>query len=209
MTEMPVALCLTEADIRAVLPLRELIEAMETALVEFSAGRVVQPVRTAFDMGEMAFFGSMPAYIKDDPPTLGSKLVTVVAANASKHLPTHQAAILLFDPECGSLIAILDGRLITEVRTAAVSALSVRLLARADAAVRTILASGVQARSHLETLSLVRTFREVRAWSPTPNHLREFASSASVEVRTADNAEQAVRGRGRYRVGDVVHNSRH
>jgi len=186
-------LWLTESDVRAVLSMGELIDAMEAALASLSAGHVVQPLRTAFEIGERCFFALMPAF--DRPRSiLGAKLVSVVPPNAARGLPTHQAAISLFDPDSGSLAAVMDGRYITEVRTAAASAVSVRHLARADASVLAILGSGVQARSHLEALSHVRTFTEVRAWSPTPAHLERFAAESGPRVRAASSAADALRG---------------
>ena len=99
---------------------------METALARFSAGDVVQPVRTVLTVGpQKAFFGVMPAYVAD-PPQLGAKLVTVFDGNLAKGLPSHLATIVLFDPDTGALIAVMDGRYITEARTAAVSAVSAR-----------------------------------------------------------------------------------
>ena len=184
-------LWLTEADVRAVLALPDLIPAMESALDAFSAGCIAQPVRTAIELRPRAFFALMPAYDRVRS-VLGAKLVSVIPENASRALPTHLAAISLFDPETGELLAVIDGRYITELRTAAVSAASVKLLARPDAEVLAILGSGVQARSHLEAFRLVRRFREVRAWSPTPEHLERFAAECGVHA--ARSAEDAVRG---------------
>src|SRR5215471_2013397 len=115
-------LLLTETDVRAVLPMPELIAAMESALESFSAGAVVQPVRTVLDIADHhAFFALMPAYLQS-APAMGAKLVTVYHSNLEKGLPSHLATIVLLDPETGGLAAILDGRYITEARTAAVSA---------------------------------------------------------------------------------------
>jgi ornithine cyclodeaminase/alanine dehydrogenase-like protein (mu-crystallin family) len=183
-------LWLSESDVRAVLPMRELIDAMESALIAFSAGRVVQPVRTVMEIGERSFFALMPA-LDSEGSLLGTKLVTVLPANTAKGLPSHQAAIALFDPATGTLVAITDGRYITEARTAAVSAVSVRHMARRDAAVLAIIGSGVQAHSHLEALPLVRDFREVRAWSPNAARLQQFAAAHNVKV--SESAERAVR----------------
>ena len=130
-------LCLSEADIRAVLPMADLIGAMETALAAFSAGQVVQPMRPVVEMGEAAFFSAMPGFVRD-PAVLGAKLVAIIGANQARGLPTHRASILLLDPETGALIALMDGRLITEMRTAAVSAVSAKYMARADASVLAI-----------------------------------------------------------------------
>ena len=187
------ALCLNEANIRAVLPMADLIGAMEHALSAFSSGAVEQPVRAVLEMGDMAFFGAMPGFMRD-PAVLGAKLVAVIGANQTRGLPTHRASILLLDPQTGALLAVMDGRLITEMRTAAVSAVSVKNMARPDAAVLTILGTGVQARSHLEALPLVHAFREVRAWSPTPDHLHQFAAESAVPVVACASAAAAVSG---------------
>jgi alanine dehydrogenase len=183
---------LDEDEVRARLRMGDLIEAMEQALVEFSAGRVQQPVRMVLEYGaERSIFGLMPSYVPS-LPALGAKLVTVCAGNAGRGLGTHQAVIVMLDPVTGVTEAILDGRYITEVRTAAVSAVSARRLARSDAQVLGILGSGVQARSHFEALRLVREFREVRVWSPTADHVRQFA--AETGARAMENAEAVVRG---------------
>ena len=186
-------LCLSESDIRAVLPMADLIGAMETALAAFSSGGVVQPVRAVVEMAADAFFGAMPGFVRE-PPALGAKLVAVIGANQARGLPTHRASILLLDPQTGALLSLMDGRLITEMRTAAVSAVSVRHMAHPDAGVLAILGSGVQARSHLEALPLVHSFQDVRAWSPTPDHLRKFAEEAPVPVRACRSAAEAVTG---------------
>src|SRR5688572_30118079 len=123
---MPIIL--TEADVKALISMDDLIEAMESALVEFSGHRVQQPLRTILEVGGQGLFGVMPAYMPA-LPALGTKLVTVFGGNAGLGLPTHLATITLLDPATGALLAIIDGRYITEARTAAVSAVSVRHLA--------------------------------------------------------------------------------
>lgn len=183
-------LWMSEADVRASLSMGELIDAMEGALIAFSAGRVMQPVRGVMQIGERAFFGLMPA-LDSANGLLGTKLVTVLPANTAKGLPSHQAAIVLFDAASGALLAVADGRYITEARTAAVSAVSLRHLARRDAKVLAIIGSGVQAHSHLEALTLVRDFEEIRAWSPNAENLARFATGRN--VRACASAEQAVR----------------
>jgi alanine dehydrogenase len=187
-----------EAAVRARLRMSDLIDAMQQALVEFSSGRAVQPVRTVLEFAAGSFFGLMPTYIPA-LPALGAKLVTVCPGNAAAGLHTHHALIAMFCPTTGAPQAVLDGRYITEARTAAVSAVSARLLAREDAQVLAILGAGVQARSHLNALRLVRNFREVRVWSPTVQHRRQFAEEAAsayadIRVQATDSAEAAVRG---------------
>src|SRR5271155_823512 len=189
-------LVLNEAEVRGWITMADLITAMEGALAVFSAGGVVQPVRTVLDLADRhSFFGLMPAYVPSMPgmgSALGAKLVTVYHSNLQRGLPSHLATILLFDPETGALDAILDGRYITEARTAAVSAVSAKKLARKDASTLAILGSGVQARSHVEALGQVRQFSEIRAWSPTRTHLETFA--AATGARAMESAEAAVRG---------------
>ena len=178
-------LILDEDAVRALLDIGELIPAMEGALADLSAGRVVQPVRTMMPVAEHAgFLGLMPAY----GGALGVKLVSFYPDNTA--VPTHHAIILLFKPETGEPLVTMDGRLITEERTAAVSAVATRHLARPDVAVLALIGSGVQARSHLTALRLVREFREVRVWSPhrSADFAREFGVTAAV------SAEEAVRG---------------
>ena len=189
---------LTEQHVTALLPLNDLVTAMETALARFSAGEVLQPVRSVLMVGpQKAYFGLMPAYVAE-PPQLGAKLVTVFGNNAAKGLPSHLATILLLDPDTGSLIAIMDGRYITEARTAAVSAVSARHLAAADASSLAIIGTGVQARSHLEALSLVRPLRDVRVWSPQAGSRERFVSEmqghAGGALRATNSAEEAVSG---------------
>jgi alanine dehydrogenase len=183
---------LDETAVRQRLRMPDLIDAMERALVEFSSGRVEQPVRTVLEFGmEHYFFGLMPCYAPS-LPALGTKLVTVCAGNTARALATHQAMIVMLDPVTGVPVAVLDGRYITEARTAAVSAVSARRLARGNAQVLGIVGSGVQARSHWEALSLVRTFREVRVWSPNSARLRHFANDTGAQVM--GSAEEVVRG---------------
>jgi ornithine cyclodeaminase len=189
---------LNEAQVKALLPMADLIEAMENALARFSAGEVLQPVRTVLTVGPTnAYFGVMPAYIPQ-PARMGAKLVTVFGGNVARGLPSHLATILLFDADTGALEAILDGRYITEARTAAVSAVSARHLAKADATTLAIVGSGVQARSHLEALAEVRPLREVRIWSPRPANRERFVAEMSghipAQVRATVSAEDAVRG---------------
>ncbi len=171
----------------------DLIEAMEGALASFSAGAVKQPVRTVIE-APGGFFGTMPAYL-GSTPAMGAKLVTVFHDNPRHGLPTHLATIILLDPATGGLLAILDGRFITEARTAAVSAVATRYLAREDAAVLAIIGSGVQARSHLEALSLERKFTDVRCWSPSAGHVADFvAESTGYPLRGVESGETATRG---------------
>ena len=171
---------LTEADVQSVLSMDDLIETMSTALSRFSTGQVEQPVRPVISVdGDHAFFATMPAYARSgtgSPASLGAKLVTVFGRNHDRGLPSHLASIVLLEPETGALLALMDGRYITEARTAAVSAVSSRLLARKTAQSLAIIGTGVQAHSHLEALSRVHRLRSVTVWSPTKAHRDAFAA---------------------------------
>jgi ornithine cyclodeaminase/alanine dehydrogenase-like protein (mu-crystallin family) len=184
-------LFLNENQVRKHLQMAELIPAMEKALIEFSAGKVTQPVRSVIKVDVAAatgFLGLMPALTPDG---LGLKAVTFYPSNVERGIPTHMATIFLVDPQTGTPLAIMDGRLITEMRTAAVSAVATKLLAPPDAKVLAILGSGVQAHSHVEALRLVKQFEEIRVWSPNREHAERFAKEIGA---TAVSAEEAVRG---------------
>jgi len=192
---------LTEADVKSVLTMDDLIETMGSALQRFSSGRVDQPVRPVITVkGDEAFFGSMPAFVRSaeaagerrDAAALGTKLVTVFGGNHARGLPSHLASIVLLDPETGALRALLDGRYITEARTAAVSAVSSRLLARKTASSIAIIGSGVQAHSHLEALGRVHHIRHASVWSPNRAHRESFAASHG--IKAVDHAGEAVVG---------------
>jgi len=186
-TEQP--LFLNEEQVRRHLRMADLIHAMEKALIDFSTGKVTQPVRSVINVDPPGgFLGLMPAF---SPDGLGLKAVTFYPSNAQRSIPTHMATIFLVEPQTGTPLAIMDGRLITEMRTAAVSAVATKLLASPDAKILAILGSGVQARSHVEALRLVRQFGEVRVWSPNREHAERFAKEIGA---TAVSAEQAVRG---------------
>jgi len=164
---------------------QDLIPAIARALAALSSGKVVQPVRTVLPVApHQGFFAVMPAYAG----ALGAKLVTFYPKNVGVH--THHALIVMFKAETGEPLAVMDGRLITEMRTAAASAVATERLARPDASVLAILGSGVQAGSHLAALRHVRSFKEVRVWSP--KNAPAFAQKHG--VKAAASAEAAVRG---------------
>ena len=186
---MSAPIFLDEGQVRKHLRMADLVPAMEKALTDFSAGKVTQPVRQVISVDPPGgFYGIMPALTPDG---LGQKIVTFYPPNAAKGIHTHMALIILNDRETGAPLAVMDGRLITEMRTAAVSAAATKLLAPRDSKVLAILGSGVQARSHFEALSLVRKFEEIRVWSRTKSNAENFAKEIGAEVTSA---EAAVRG---------------
>jgi thiomorpholine-carboxylate dehydrogenase len=179
-------LFLDEDQVRSVLSYDELIPVIRQALTDFSAGRTMQPLRTVMSVAaHTGWFAVMPAVYAD---VTGAKLVTFYPGNADRGMHTHQAVIQLFRADTGEPLAIMDGRLITEMRTAAVSAVAVDLLARPDAKVLGILGSGVQARSHVQALSRVQKFREIRVWSRSEDNARKFAEEVGAQVTTAEEA---------------------
>ena len=176
-----------EAQVRQVLNYQVLIPAVRQALIDYSAGRVMQPLRSLLPVGETGFLGVMPAVYGD---YMGAKLVCAFPQNAAHGIPTHLATVHLISRATGETLAIMDGRLITEMRTAAVSAVAADLLAPPHAPVLAILGSGVQAHSHLEALRHVRSFQEVRVWSRTPAQAEKFASETGAKAASAEAAVQ-------------------
>ena len=177
-----------EEAVRRVLTYETLIAAMEYALADFSAGKVVQPVRSILPVAEHhGFFGVMPAVYGD---IMGAKLVTLYPRNAHTVLPTHQGIIALLSATTGEPLAMMDGRLITEMRTAAVTAVATKYLSEPESKILAILGSGVQARAHFAALRCVRQFEEVRVWSRTASHAQSLAEEIGA---TAMSAEDAVR----------------
>lgn len=183
---MKAPIFLDEEQVRKYLRMADLIPAMEQALIDFSAGKVVQPVRQVIQVDPPGgFYGIMPALTPDG---LGQKIVTFYPPNAAKGIHTHMALIILNDRETGAPLAVMDGRLITEMRTAAVSAAATKLLAPKNSKVLAILGSGVQARSHFEALTLVRKFEEVRVWSQSKANAEKFAKEIGAKVTSQEEA---------------------
>src|SRR5262245_12067018 len=180
---------LDEARVREVLRWDPLIAAMEPALAAFSSGQVLQPVRNMLTIEEgKRYLGIMPAVTQE---AMGLKLVSFYPGNAGSGVPTHLGIILLSRPDTGEPLAVMDGRLITEMRTAAVSAAVTKHLASPESRVLALLGSGVQASAHLEALSRVRRFDDVRVWSRNPDHARRFATEH--DVNALPSVESAVR----------------
>ena len=175
-----------ETAVRSVLRYEELIPAMEQALADFSAGKVVQPVRSVLNVAQHSgFFGVMPVVYGD---LMGAKLVTLYPRNAGTALPTHQGIIAVLKATTGEPLAVMDGRLITEMRTAAVTAVAVKHLAPPNSRVLAILGSGVQARAHFAALGVIRKFDEVRLWSRNREHAQALADEIGAMSTTAQSA---------------------
>ena len=174
---------LDEEKVRQLLRIEQLIPAMRQVLAEFSAGKWQQPLRGVLAQ-QGGFFGVMPA----SGESMGIKLVTYYPGNAGTDLPTHMAVIALFDPKTGEPLALMDGRYITEMRTAAVSAVATDALATPDAKVLALLGAGVQGRAHLEALRHVRQFEEIRIWNRTAERAERFAAEHGVKAMALEAA---------------------
>jgi ornithine cyclodeaminase len=181
-------LILTRSDVEELLDLAELEGALARAHAELSAGSASMPPRIAAWAKETGLLGAMPAYLPS--AGLGCKLVTLFPGNTDR--PTHQAAIMLFDPETGTPIVLMDGTYVTEARTAGAAALAARLLAREDAKVLAILGTGAQARAHAHAFALVRDWSEIRIAGRDRARAEELA--AELGASPAASFEDAVRG---------------
>jgi alanine dehydrogenase len=177
-------LVLSQEEVERLLDVDQLLDALERAFVELSAGRASVPPRIAA-FSEHGLLGAMPGYVDG---VLAAKLVTLFP----DHEPSHQALIAVFDAETGTPTAVMDGTHITAVRTGGGSAVATRALARGDARVLTILGAGVQGRSHLDAVGRVRDFQEVRIASRNPEHAHAFAEESGATA--VETFEEAVAG---------------
>lgn len=189
---------LTQAEVRRLLPMADCIELMAEALVALVRGDAVNPLRQGVRLPERTgLLGLMPGYLAT-PASLGLKAVVVFPDNHGTEFDSHQGVVLLFDVDNGMPIAVMDGSEITAIRTAAVSGVATRLLARKDATDLALLGSGVQARTHLEALRVVRPIDRVRVYSPNPDNRERFAERESrkhrIQVEACDSAREAVEG---------------
>ena len=183
-------LLLDDDTVRRHLSLDALLPAIERALIDLSAGRVVQPMRTVMELpGPGSLLFVKPALAGK---ALATKLITQVPDNAARGLPTMIATLLLLDPASGAPLAVMDATWLTELRTAAVSAVATRALRDQQPKRLAILGSGALARSHALALAAVTPIRDIRVWSPTPANAERCA--ADINGSACADAESAVRG---------------
>jgi len=186
-------LVLNQDEVERLLDMEGCIEAMADALASLARGEVHVPLRFVVKPAEEpSLIGLMPAHRAGDLPLYSLKTVCVFPDNPKRGLDAHQGTVTLFDGETGEVRALMNASAITAIRTAAVSAVATRLLAREDARELGVLGAGVQARSHLEALRLVRDFERVRIFSPTAEHAQSLAADTDAEA--VESAEDAVRG---------------
>ena len=185
-------LVLNQGEVERLLDMEGCIGAMEGALAALARGEVDMPLRYVFGpAGSQSLIGLMPAHRAGDDPLYSLKTVCVFPDNPKRGLDAHQGTVTLFDGETGVVRAVMNASAITAIRTAAVSAVATRLLAREDTRKLAILGAGVQARSHLDSMRAVRDFDQVVLYSPTPGHAAALAEEFGAEA--VGSAEEAVR----------------
>ncbi|MFI5243670.1 MAG: ornithine cyclodeaminase family protein [Gemmatimonadales bacterium] len=193
-------LLIPDRDVRALLPMRECIEVMAHALRSVTEEKSILPLRTVIRLPDTPnAFACMPAVLGAGPSAaLGAKIITVFPGNDATPYDSHIGVVLLFDAEHGALLAIADASSVTAIRTAAVSGVATRVLAREDASELAILGAGVLAMPHLEAMRCVRPIRRVRVWSRSAARAHEFATRAGpvhdIEVSVCETAREAVTG---------------
>ncbi|HEY2049559.1 MAG TPA: ornithine cyclodeaminase family protein [Caulobacteraceae bacterium] len=188
---------LSGADVRRLMPMREAIELMARTMAQVSAGEAVNPLRSVTALpGGKGRLGLMPGALPD--AGFGLKALSLFPDNPAAGLSSHLGLILLFEPEHGRPVAIIDAAETTAIRTAAVSGMATRLLAREAADDLAILGSGEQAASHLEAMAAVRPLNRVRVWSRIAEHAEVFAAREGerhgLRIEVMSDVEAAVRG---------------
>ena len=187
---------LTQRDVVELLSMTDCIDVMGRALGALTRGESILPLRTVMKLPSgKDFFAVMPAFVAS-PDSMGAKVITVFPGNHGTPLDSHQGAVLLLDATTGTVQALLDATSITAIRTAAVSALATKHLARTTADDLAILGSGVQARSHLEAIAIVRSLRRIRIWSRDTARAKRLANSisGSARIEVMPNVQEAVHG---------------
>ena len=186
---------LSNAEVRELLPLGECIDVMTKALIDLTNGNIWHPLRTVVrPPEEQSLMGMMAAHRSAPTADYGIKVVCIFPGNRARGLESHFGTVTLFDGETGAPLAIVDAGAVTAVRTAAVSAVATRELARTDATRLAVLGAGIQARAHLEALAAVRPFASARIWGRTEAHAQSVAEEADVPfpVEIAESARAAV-----------------
>jgi ornithine cyclodeaminase len=191
-------LIINQAEVHQLLPIDECMEAMAEALAALSHGKAMNPLRQILHLpNKPGLLGIMPGYL-EGPNAVGLKVVSIFHNNRGSEHDSHQGAVLVFEAEHGCLTSIVDASAITAIRTAAVSGVATRLLAREDAEELAILGSGVQAHAHVNAMLAVRQIGRVRVWSPNPDHLKLFVRNIcekqDISVTPTSNAQDAVKG---------------
>jgi len=185
-------LILNRSDVSRLLSMSECIEVMEQALTTLARGEAVLPLRQVIaTLDKSGFLAAMPSILAS---SMGVKVISVFPKNEGTQFDSHLGAVLLFETTHGQLLGVMDGTEITAIRTAAVSGVATKLLARKDAGDLAILGSGTQARTHLQAMQSVRDLRRVRIWSRNYDHAVAFAKKWQSGIEAVRSAEEAVAG---------------
>ena len=190
-------LVLSEKEVRSLIDVEELIQALERAHIQFSTGKAVMPVRLVVPLPEIkGRITSMPAYLGEDK-ALGMKVVTYFPENPKQGLPIILATVFLYSTESGKLLAVMDGTYVTAIRTACISAVATRALANPETPVLGVLGAGVQARAQIRTLCKVRKIREIKVYDVLEKSVQslkeELEPEVGIKIEAVKTAEQAIR----------------
>lgn len=190
-------LIINQSEVAQLLPMDECMEVMTETLSALASGKAILPLRPIMWLPErVGALGMMPSYL-GNIDAMGVKVITVFPGNLNTEYDSHQGVVMLFETKNGRLLSIMDASEITGIRTAAVSGVATRLLAREDAGDLAILGSGVQAVTHLSAMLHARKIRRVRVWSRTLEHAQHFAERESqrhnMEIEIASTAQEAVK----------------
>ncbi len=193
-------LIVNQAEVRRLLPMKECMDVMAETLEAVERGEAILPLRPILRLPEAkaGVLGMMPSYL-GNIDAVGLKVITVFHGNRGTKYDSHQGAVLLFETSHGQLLSIMDASSITAIRTAAVSGVATRLLARQDAASLAILGSGVQARTHLDAMIEARAVRTVRVWSRNASNAQHFVDRVAkhypgLNISASPTVEVAVKG---------------
>jgi ornithine cyclodeaminase len=191
-------LIVNHQEVKRWLPMGECMQVMAATLKTLSHGDAVNPLRHAMWLPDKSgLIGMMPAYL-GDREVMGIKVISVFPGNHTTDYDSHQGTVLLYETRNGRLLAMMDASKITAIRTAAVSGVATRLLARKDAAELAILGSGVQARTHLEAMLVARNISAVRVWSRRFDHAQKFAQRGTnahgITIKAVGAVQEAVQG---------------
>jgi ornithine cyclodeaminase len=192
-------LVLNQSEVEQLLPMSDCIGIMTEALTSLAKGEAYNPLRGVIrPPGAKGVLGMMPSYKGGEKPAFGIKVISVFKGNPLIGKDAHQGIVLMLSGETGEPLAMMNASAVTEIRTAAVSGVATRLLARKDAADLAIIGSGVQARSHLAAMASVRTVKRARVVSKNIDNARKFVrnfqSRYSFPLEVVERVEDAVRG---------------
>jgi ornithine cyclodeaminase len=178
-------LIINQSEVTQLLPMDECVDVMADALAALARGEGILPLRPVMWLPKkVGALGMMPAYL-GHINAMGVKVVSVFPGNHGTEYDSHQGTVMLYETEHGRLLALMDATEITAIRTAATSGVATKLLAKPDSSSLAILGSGVQARSHLEAMLLVRPFERVRVWSRNEDHASRFSERESARAGIA------------------------